>query len=93
MTLKKLKKIASPGSVYTIIGTHTAFMSLGGFKRTANGLSPIGINGIDLFARKAVTRMDGRCRPATSKEERVYWNIMKQITNNLLPGERIEVIV
>jgi hypothetical protein len=89
MNLRKLKKIASPGNVYTIIGTHTAFMSLGGFKRTEKGLSPIGINGIDLFARKVVTRMDGRCRPATKKESDAYWNILKQITNNLLPGDKI----
>lgn len=40
MNLRKLKKIALPGNVYTIIGTNTAFIPLGGFKRTANGLSP-----------------------------------------------------
>lgn len=93
MDLRKLKKIARPGNVYVIIGAHTAFMSLGGFKRTQNGLEPIGINGIDLKNRKHVSRCDGRVRLATKKEAAVYWNIMKQITNSLQPGERIEIII
>lgn len=93
MNLRKLKKIARPGNVYVIIGAHTAFMSLGGFKRTKNGLEPIAINGIDLKYRKHVSRCDGRVRLATKKEAAAYWNIMKQITNNLQPGERIETII
>ena len=93
MDLRKLKKIARPGNVYVIIGKHTAFMSLGGFKRTQNGLEPIAINGIDLKHRKHVSRCDGRVRLATKKEAAAYWNIMKQITNNLQPGERIEIII
>ena len=93
MNLKKLKKIARSGNVYVIIGTHTAFMSLGGFKRTQNGFEPIAINGIDLKHRKLVSRRDGRVRLATKKEAAAYWNIMKQITNTLQPGEKIEAIV
>ena len=93
MDLRKLKKIARPGSVYVIIGTHTAFMSLGGFKRTQNGFEPIAINGIYLKHRKLVLRCDGRVRLATKKEEAAYWNIMKQITNTLQPGEGIRTII
>lgn len=92
MNLRKLKKIARPGNIYVIIGAHTAFMSLGGFKRTRNGLEPIAINGIDLKHRNIVPRCDGRVRLATKKEVAAYWNIMKQITNNLQPGEKIEII-
>jgi hypothetical protein len=68
-------------------------MSLGGFKQTKNGFEPIAINGIDLKNKKIVSRCDGRVRLATKKEATVYWNIMKQITNNLQPGERIEIII
>lgn len=93
MNLRKLKKIARPGNVYVIIGTHTAFMSLGGFKRTKNGFEPISINGIDLKNKQLVYRCNGRVRLATKKEAAAYWSIMKQITNSLQPGKEIEFII
>lgn len=89
MNNRKLKKLMKPGTLYTIIGGHCVFVNMGGFKRTSKGLSPYAFNGIDLKERCWVSRCDGRCRLATEKEQKLYWNIIKELTYNLAPGQRI----
>lgn len=107
MTNRKLKKLAKAGSLFTVIGTHCVFMSMGGFKNTEicqkaylakekvfvqllKGREINSFNGIDVERRVPVSRADGYCRPATKKESALYWNIMKELTGNLAPGETIE---
>jgi hypothetical protein len=51
-------------------------MSLGLNPR--NNKQIFSFNGIDIVERKAVTRADGRARPATKWEQNTYWAVLKE---------------
>lgn len=77
MKNRNYKRIYKPGTLMRIVGSDCVFMSLG--LVPTNNRQINSFNGIDIVKRKAVTRADGRARPANKHEQATYWNVMKEI--------------
>ena len=65
MKIRKQKKIKKEGTVFVVIGTDCAFMSVG-MKSKSEVAS---FNGFNLVSGKPVKRADGFCRVATKAEK------------------------
>ena len=77
MKNRNYKRIFKTGTLMRIVGSDCVFMSLG--LVPTNNRQINSFNGIDIVKRKAVTRADGRARPATKWEQNTYWAVMKEI--------------
>lgn len=77
MKNRNYKRIYRPGTLMRIQGSNCVFMSLGLNPR--NNKQIFSFYGIDIVERKAVTRADGRARPANKWEQNTYWAVMKEI--------------
>lgn len=92
MKKRNYKRIYKPGTLIRIVGSDCVFMSLGLVPNNNRQINSF--NGIDIVKRKAVTRADGRARPANKHEQATYWNIMKEVIRqrNTETKEKVDII-
>ena len=75
MKVRKVKKLMSAGTLFTIVGTNYVGMSLGCDK---HGLVS-SFNIINIGTGVCCNNITGKARKASKIEQRAYWNAMRRI--------------